>query len=127
MFEILLIILINISIAAIAGGYFMKYQAPKDKKMKYGLRTGSTQTSKEVWEYANRTCGKSCLIIGLICLLLGIPMVLFMYFLKGEYYARALSLIYVITEIIFLVRSVTVVLKEIKIKFDENGNPKESV
>ncbi len=125
MFEILLIIMIIISVAAIAGGYIMKYQAPKDEQMKMGLRTKHTKASHEVWEYANRTCGKSWITIGLIETFLGIPVLFLMYYFKGEHSAQVLSLVYVQAEIIFLVSAVTTVLREIKLKFDENGRPKE--
>lgn len=126
MFEILLIIMIIISVAAIAGGYIMRYQAPKDEQMKMGFRTESAKASSEAWAYANRTCGKNWLTTGLIELFLGIPILFLMYYFKGEHSAQVLSFVYVIAEIIFLVIAVTSVQKEMKNKFDESGRLKEN-
>lgn len=127
MLEIMLIVLIIISAGAILGGYVMKCKAPMDKEMKYGIRTSSTQKNTAVWAYANRTCGKSWLITGIIYIILGVPVILFMYHFKGEYLAKILSLIYLISEVIILASSVTAVLRDITNKFDENGNQKEDI
>lgn len=124
--EIILVLIIILSVAAMLAGYYMKYQAPKDEQMKMGFRTESAKASPEAWEYANRTCGKNWLTTGMIYIFLGIPIIFLMYYFKGEHSAKVLSFVYVTAEIIFLVRTGTSVQREIKIKFDENGSSKEN-
>ncbi len=121
MIDILLIVLIIMSSATIFGGYYMRFQAPKDKEMKYGLRTQRTQASMSAWEYANRTCGQCWLITGVIEILLGIPAVLMMYNFKGEKIAQALAFVYLVFFVIGLSSTVTSVIKETNSRFDENG------
>ena len=70
--EILIIISIILSFAILLAGYYMKYQATKDEQMKMGLRTERARASREAWKYANRTCGRYCLIFGGIGLALSI-------------------------------------------------------
>ena len=82
--DVLLIINIVVSFSLILGGYYMKYQAPKDKDMKMGVLIGRARLSPDIWKYANITCGKNWLVTGFIYLVLGMPVILLMYNFKGE-------------------------------------------
>ncbi len=123
--DVLLIINIVVSFSLILGGYYMKYQAPKDKDMKMGVLIGRARLSPDIWKYANITCGKNWLVTGFIYLVLGMPVILLMYNFKGENAAKVLTLAYLIFLITNLIISTNSLIKEMNEKFDENGNPKE--
>lgn len=72
MLWLFLILDIIFSVAALLGGYYMKYCAPKDNEMKLGVLTESAKRNKDTWEYANKTCGKGWIIGGIAGILLSV-------------------------------------------------------
>ena len=125
MMDVLLIVDIIISFSLMLGGYYMKYHAPKDKEMKMGVLTKRARTSFETWKYANLAYGKVWLITGAVYLVLGIPLILVMYYFKGEGAVKSLNIGYLIFLVIHLISYYNLITKELNMKFDENGNPKE--
>ncbi len=121
--EILIIISIILSFAILLAGYYMKYQAPKDEQMKMGLRTERSRASREAWKYANRTCGRYCLIFGGIGLALSIISLL-VYAIAGEDWGRITAVITPAVICIGTSSAINVVNKGLSSKFDENGRPK---
>ncbi len=121
--EILIIISIILSFAILLAGYYMKYQAPKDEQMKMGLRTERAGASQEAWKYANRTCGRYCLIFGGIGFAMSIISLL-VYAIAGEDWGRIPAVITPAVICIGTSSAINVVNKGLSSKFDENGIPK---
>ncbi len=102
----------------------MKYQAPKDEQMKMGLRTERAKASQEAWAYANRTCGKYCLIFG--CTGLGLSIIsLLIYAFVGDDWGRIFAIITPAVICVGISSAVNVVNNGLCSKFGENGRPKE--
>ena len=125
MFGLFLIIDIIMAAAAILGGYYMRYRAPKGETMKHGLRTSESLKSREAWKYANISCGRSWMAVGVIEICLGMPIAMMMYWWKGE--SIAIALLFVYLEFFTIIQCVSVinVSRSISDKFDENGKPIE--
>ncbi len=118
--EILIIVSLILSVSAILGGYYMKYQSPKDKQMNIGFKTERAQSSPEAWKYANATCGKYWIIMGSTFLVLGLPIEFAFYYFKGDD-AKMLVLVnctFFVANLIYWTANVS---KELNNKFDENG------
>ena len=123
MFELFLIIDIIMAVAAILSGYYMRFRASKDETMKHGLRISGSLKSREAWEFANISCGRSWMAVGVIEICLGMPIALLMYWWKGRSIAIALLFVYLEFFTILLCVSVINVSRNISDKFDENGRP----
>ncbi|MBQ8181435.1 MAG: SdpI family protein [Ruminococcus sp.] len=122
--EILIIVSIILSFAILFAGFYMKYQAPKDEQMKMGLRTERAKASQETWAYANRNCGRYCLIFGGIGLALSIISLL-VYAFAGDDWGRILAVITPAVICVGTSSAVNVVNNGLCSKFDENGRLKE--
>lgn len=122
--EILLILSIILSFAILFGGYYMSFQAPKDKEMKMGFRTERAKASSEAWVDANRTCGKYWLIFGGIGLALTIISLL-VYALVGDEWANIFAIITPAVICVGTSSAINIVNNGLRSKFDEKGIPKE--
>lgn len=122
--DILLILSIVMTFAILLGGYYMKYQAPKDEQMKMGFRTEPAKASPEAWAYANRTCGTYWLIIGIIGFVMT-EAVFLIYGFIGDNWANVFAIITTAVICVGTSSACTAVIKELRSKFDENGRPKE--
>ena len=110
------------SAAALLGGYYMKYHAPKDKDMKMGVLTSSAKKSRDTWEFANMTCGKYWIIAGIAGLVLTTAAVNTA-FLASEDTAAIVSAVAAVVIVILISCSMTTVMMKLRAEFDENGKP----
>ena len=120
--EIFLIVDILISIGAILSGYYMKFRAPGDEKMQYGIRTAHSKKSYDTWSYANTVCGGAWLKIG-FC---GSMAVIAAMLLSGQLNDAAAVLLSVgilAVIVIALSCSATAVIMGLVSRFDDDGRP----
>lgn len=119
-----LIVDIIMSAAALLGGYYMKFVAPKDKEMKMGVLTESAKKSQNTWEYANKTCGKGWIGSGIAGLVLSAAATETAFF-ASEKVASIVGAAAAVVIVIAMSCSVTVTMLGLRSKFDEKGEPLE--
>lgn len=123
MLEITIAVYVIFCTAAILGGAYMRFAAPKDESMNYGLRTPQSRKSPEAWAYANRKLGMNWLRVGIVGLVAGVAAVFLIYNYKGETAAKALTVVCLVFLVVILSSSVTSVMTALYRKFDEDGRP----
>ena len=100
-------------------GLALKFKPPSKINNFYGYRTTRSMNSQESWDYAQRRIGVLWLYIGVI---LYIAIILSMLFLPVS--KEKLSSIHGCIGVIALIIGIPFVEKELKEKFDGNGNLK---
>ena len=119
-----LILDIIFSAGALFGGYYMKFCAPKDDKMKMGLLTESAKKSRDTWEYANKACGKGWMAGGIAGLVLSAAATETAFF-ASEKVASIVGAAAAVIIVLIMSCSVTTTIMGLKSKFDKDGKPVE--
>ena len=109
-----------IPIIMVIFGLILKFKPPSKINIIYGYRTKRSMKSQKTWDYAQRRIGDLWLYIGVILYSVIIISILFLPVAK-EY----LSFIHGGIGVIALLIAIPFVEKELKEKFDENGNLKD--
>jgi uncharacterized membrane protein len=108
-----------IPIIMILVGLLLKFKPPSKINCVYGYRTTRSMKSQKTWDYAQRRIGVLWLYIGVILYFVIIISMLFSPVSKEH-----LSFIHGSIGMIALIIGIPFVEKELKEKFDENGNLK---
>jgi uncharacterized membrane protein len=108
-----------IPIIMILVGLLLKFKPPRKINGIYGYRTTRSMKSQKTWDYAQRRIGALWLYIGVILYSIIIISLLFSPVSKEH-----LSFIHGGIGVIALIIGIPFVEKELKEKFDENGNLK---
>lgn len=108
-----------IPIFMIIFGVVLKFKPPSKVNSFYGYRTNRSMNSQKAWDYAQRRAGELWLYMGVILYVAFITSMAFMPVAK-----ESLGFIHGAIGIIALIIGIPFVEKELKEKFDEDGNPK---
>ena len=108
-----------IPIITIIFGVVLKFKPPSKINSFYGYRTIRSMNSQKAWDYAKGRIGALWLYMGVILYIVFILSMSFIPVAKGN-----LSFIHGAIGVIALLIGIPFVEKELKEKFDEDGNPK---
>lgn len=110
---------LGIPIIMVIFGLVLKFKPPSKINGFYGYRTTRSMKSQKAWDYAQRRIGGLWLYTGVVLYIFIIMSPLFLPVEKG-----VLSFIHGCIGMITLIIWIPFVEKELKDKFDENGNLK---
>ena len=106
------------------GKRFQK-KPPKEINGIYGYRTAMSMKNKETWEYAHHCCGKLWYVSGLIMLPVTV-IVLACVFGKGNNCVGNVGGIVCTLQCVVIIGTIVVTERELKKRFDRNGEWKRS-
>lgn len=109
-----------IPIIMVVFGLVLKFIPPSKINSFYGYRTKRSMKSQQAWDYAQRRIGVLWLYMGVILYIIIVLSMLFSATSKEH-----LSFIHGSIGMVALIIGIPFVEKELKEKFDENGNQKK--
>lgn len=106
-------------------GAVFRTHPPKNINMAYGYRTSRSMKSQESWDFANRYWGNLVFYAGLVSEGATLA-VLAAWYLMAPGQMGNLSLVTVSLQMVLLFVSIPLTERQLKIRFDDNGKPRES-
>lgn len=121
MLEIIMILNIVISLSIFLGGYYLKFHIKPDDTS-VGFRTKNAQSSKETWIFANQSCGKLWLIVGITAFILSIIILIYFNSILSEKAEICVLAILLLLQLFSMCFSIYHVEKQLKKFFDINSS-----
>jgi len=106
-------------------GAWMQKHPPRDINLIVGYRTGRSMKSQETWDFANRYGGRLMHRVGWVTLIVSMIVMLLVIF-RSETVVSIVSVAVIFCQLIPLLAVMPMVEREIKKRFDEDGNPREN-
>ena len=107
-------------------GAWMEKDPPKEINWIIGYRSTRSMKSQEAWDFANHYGGKVMKKAGWITLALSVIVMLFVMF-RSDAVVSKVSVTLTFCQLIPLLAVLPMVERELKKRFDSEGNPKEDV
>lgn len=113
-----------IPLLMLATGLVFSRRTPKSINYLIGYRTRRSMINQETWNFANRTMGRIWITWSLLLL---IPSILVLFFLKTRVEQNLETWIVVLTlvQLAVLILSIIPVERALKAKFDDKGRPRK--
>lgn len=113
-----------IPLLMLATGLVFSRWTPKSINYLFGYRTRRSMINQETWNFANRTMGRIWITWSLLLL---IPSILVLFFLKTRVEQNLETWIVVLTlvQLAVLILSIIPVERALKAKFDDKGRPRK--
>lgn len=113
-----------IPLLMLATGLVSSRRTPKSINYLIGYRTRRSMINQETWNFANRTMGRIWITWSLLLL---IPSILVLFFLKTRVEQNLETWIVVLTlvQLAVLILSIIPVERALKAKFDDKGRPRK--
>ena len=106
-------------------GTWMQKHPPKDINWIIGYRSTRSIKSQAAWDFANRYSGKLMLRAGWFTLVASLAVMLLILF-QSEAVISAVSVVLIFYQLIPLLAVLPMVERQLKKRFDKDGNPKET-
>lgn len=108
----------------ISVGAWMQKHPPRDINWIMGYRSTRSMKTQESWDFANRYSGKLMVRAGWITLAVSLVVMLLVMF-RSEAVVSAVSVVLINCQLIPLLAVLPLVERQLKKRFDEDGNPRE--
>jgi len=110
----------------ISVGAWMRKHPPEEINWIIGYRTTRSMRTQESWDFANRYGGKLMVRAGWVTLIISAVVMLLVIF-RSETVVSTVSVVLIICQLIPLLAVIPMVERELKKRFDKDGNPRENV
>ncbi len=114
---------LSVPLIMIFGGLMMYRHPPKKINGVYGYRTSRSMKNMQTWRFAHRCCGRLWQRLGVVLLVLTIAAMAALA-RSDMQLAGILTVVVLGVQMIALFASIFKVEAELKLNFDERGNPK---
>lgn len=105
-------------------GAWMQSHPPKEINWVMGYRSTRSMKTQESWDFANRYSGMLMIRAGWITLAVSLVVMLLVMF-RSEAVVSAVSVVLIFCQLIPLLAVLPLVERQLKKRFDEDGNPRE--
>lgn len=110
----------------ISVGAWMEKHPPEEINWIYGYRTGRSMKNQEAWDFANRYGGKLMRRAGWVTLVISVCVMALTLF-QSDDVISAVSVTLIFCQLIPTVGVIPVVERQLRKRFDSEGNPKEEI